>query len=227
MDRRRVPFRLYLITDRNLAARRGGVVAVAEAALRAACATAQPGAVALQLREKDMEARPLYELARALRELCSRYGAALLVNDRVDVAIAAGADGVHLPANSFAVADARRLVGATRLIGVSTHEAGEVGAAAAAGADFAVYGPVYEPLSKASYGAARGAEELGAACRAGAGLPVFALGGITAERIAELGGTPALSEGGRPAGVAVIGAVFGADDPAAATRALLDALASW
>jgi thiamine-phosphate pyrophosphorylase len=227
VDRRRVPFRLYLITDRNLAARRGGVVAVAEAALRAASATAaQPGAVALQLREKDMEARELYELARALRELCSRYGAALLVNDRVDVAIAAGADGVHLPANSFAVADARRLVGATRLIGVSTHEGGEVGAAAAAGADFAVYGPVYEPLSKASYGAARGAESLGAACCA-AGLPVFALGGITAERIAELGGTPALTEGGRPAGVAVIGAVFGADDPAAATRALLDALASW
>jgi len=226
VDRRRVPFRLYLITDRNLAARRGGVVAVAEAALSAASATAQAGAVALQLREKDMEARALYELARALRELCSRYGAALLVNDRVDVAIAAGADGVHLPANSFALADARRLVGATRLIGVSTHEAGEVRAAATAGADFAVYGPVYEPLSKASYGAARGAESLGAACRA-AGLPVFALGGITAERIAELGGTPALSEGGRPAGVAVIGAVFGADDPAAATRALLDALASW
>ena len=227
MDRRRVPFRLYLITDRNLAARRGGIVEVAEAALSAASATAQPGAVALQLREKDMEARELYELARALRELCSRYGAALLVNDRVDVAIAAGADGVHLPANSFAVADARRLVGSTRLIGVSTHEAGEVGATATAGADFAVYGPVYEPLSKASYGAARGAEELGAACRAGAGLPVFALGGITAERIAELGGTPALSEGGRPAGVAVIGAVFGADDPGAATRTLLDALASW
>ncbi len=227
MDRRRVPFRLYLITDRNLAARRGGVVAVAEAALSAASATAQAGAVALQLREKDMEAREQYELASALQELCSRYGAALLVNDRVDVAIAAGADGVHLPANSFAVADARRLVGATRLIGVSTHEAGEVGAAATAGADFAVYGPVYEPLSKASYGAARGAESLGAACRAGAGLPVFALGGITAERIAELGGTPALAEGGRPAGVAVIGAVFGADDPAAATRALLDALASW
>ncbi len=227
MDRRRVPFRLYLITDRNLAARRGGVVAVAEAALSAASATAGPGAVALQLREKDMEARAQYELACALRELCSRYGAALLVNDRVDVAIAAGADGVHLPANSFAVADARRLVGSTRLIGVSTHEGGDVGAAAEAGADFAVYGPVYEPLSKASYGAARGAEELGAACRAGAGLPVFALGGITAERIAELGGTPALREGGRPAGVAVIGAVFGADDPAAATRTLLDALASW
>jgi thiamine-phosphate pyrophosphorylase len=227
VDRRRVPFRLYLITDRNLAALRGGVVAVAGAALSAASATDQRGAVALQLREKDMEARGLYELARALRELCSRYGAALIVNDRVDVAIAAGADGVHLPANSFAVADARRLVGATRLIGVSTHEAGEVGAAAAAGADFAVYGPVYEPLSKASYGAARGAEFLGAACRAGAGLLVFALGGITAERIAELGGTPALIEGGRPAGVAVIGAVFGADDPAAATRALLDALASW
>src|SRR5713226_935751 len=119
-----------------------------EAALSAAATIAGPGAVAIQLREKDLEARELYELARALRERCSRYGAPLIVNDRLDVAIAAQADGAHLPANSFAVADARRLVGSAAPIGVSTHQVSEAAAAKAAAADFAVFGPVYAPLSK-------------------------------------------------------------------------------
>ena len=88
-------------------------------------------------------------------------------------------------------------------------------------------GPVFDPLSKTGYGSARGAEELGAACRASEGMPVLALGGITAERVAELGGAAALDERSRPAGVAVIGAVMGADNPGAATQALLAALARW
>ncbi|HXD89857.1 MAG TPA: thiamine phosphate synthase [Candidatus Binataceae bacterium] len=221
----RPDFRLYLITDRKLAARHGGLPAVVEAALRAASTTARPGAVAVQLREKDLDARELYELACALRERCSRWRAPLLVNDRLDVAIAAGADGVHLPANSFAVADARRLMGPAALIGVSTHQVNEVAAAQAAGANFAVFGPVYDPLSKPVYGAAGGADQLGAACRAVAGLPLYALGGITAERIGELGRSLLAID--RPAGVAVIGAVFGADDPGRATVELLQTLATW
>lgn len=227
-SRSRVGFKLYLISDRKLAAAHGGLLAVAEAALSAASATAAGAhAIALQLREKDLDARELYELACALRERCSRYGAALIVNDRIDVALAAKADGVHLPANSFAVADARALIGASRLVGVSTHEVGEVAAAAAAGADFAVFGPVYDPLSKAPYGPARGAEYLGAACRAGNGMPLYALGGITAGRVRDLGGAAALKDRARPAGVAVIGAIMGADDAAAATSALIRALADW
>jgi len=222
---KRPDFRLYLITDRKLAARHGGLPAVVEAALSAASTTAGPGAVAVQLREKDLDARELYELARALRERCSRWGAALLVNDRLDIAIAAGADGAHLPANSFAVADARRLMGPAALMGVSTHLVGEVVEAKAEGADFAVFGPVYEPLSKPAYGAAGGAPKLGAACRAASGLPLYALGGITAERIREL--RQSLGGRDRPTGVAVIGAVFGADDPARATRELLKALKAW
>jgi thiamine-phosphate pyrophosphorylase len=124
---------------------------------------------------------------------------------------------VHLPADSVGIAAARKLVGPSRLIGVSTHSAAEAAAAAPAGADFAVFGPVWAPLSKPGYGPARGAESFGAACRAAAGMPLYALGGVTAERVAALGG-------GGPAGVAVIGAVFGADDPAAAALALARAV---
>ena len=88
----------------------------------AALAAAPPDTVALQLREKDLEARELVELARELRKICDRYRARMLVNDRLDVAIASRADGVHLPANAFDVADARALMGRDRLVGVSTHE---------------------------------------------------------------------------------------------------------
>lgn len=221
-----VDFQLYLITDRKLAAPRT-LPEACEAVLGAlACARDRIG-VALQLREKDLDGRALYELALALRVICARHGARLMVNDRIDVALAAGADGVHLPADSLAVADARRLVGGSRLIGVSTHSAVEAAAASAAGADFAVFGPVWAPLSKAGYGPAGGVEQLEAACRAAARMPVFALGGVTAERITELGapgGAAAAMGGGRPAGVAVIGAVFGADDPPAAALALAGAL---
>jgi thiamine-phosphate pyrophosphorylase len=202
------------------------LVTTVEAALRAAATVAPPGAVAVQLREKDLEGRELYELAGAVRELCSGFGAPLLVNDRIDVALAVKADGAHLPANSFALADARRLLGPSRLIGVSTHSVLEVASAAAAGADFAVFGPVYAPLSKPPTGAGGGVESLAAASRAGGRMPVYALGGITAERIQEWAGTAALEGGGHPCGAGVIGAVLGADDPGAATRELLLALAA-
>ena len=104
----KVPFKLYLITDRRLAEKRGGLSVVVEAALSAASTTTDGArAVAVQLREKDLSARDLYELARALREISTRYGSSLLVNDRVDVVIAAQADGVHLSGTSIDVADAR------------------------------------------------------------------------------------------------------------------------
>ena len=231
----RVGFKLYLITDRKLAARHGGLLPICAAALCAAREVASPGAIAIQLREKDLPARELYALACAMRKLCARFGAPLIVNDRVDIAISSGADGVHLPADSFAIADARRLLGRSRLIGVSTHQIGEVGAAHGAGADFAVFGPVYAPLSKAGgYAPPRGIAALRAACHAAgpnaagpsaaAAMPVFALGGITAARARALAaGAPA---GGEVAGVGVIGAVFGADDPARAVKSILAAFSA-
>jgi thiamine-phosphate pyrophosphorylase len=216
LSKGRVGFRLYLITDRHVL-ESGDLVAVCEAALSAAPA----GSVALQLREKDLPARELYELALRLREVCARVGAPLFVNERVDVAIAAKADGVHLPFNSIGVSMARKLVGPEKLIGVSSHSPPDVSGAAREGADFAVFGPIFDPISKPSAGPAWGASGLEAACRAGA-IPVFALGGITPERARELFASPDVAA--RPAGVASIGAIFGADSPAGATAAMLVAI---
>jgi len=220
-------FQLYLISDRRLIAPRH-LAQVCDEVLGALARDPSAIRIALQLREKDLGGRELYQLAAALRPICTRHGAYLIVNDRIDVALAAEADGVHLPANSIAIAEARRLVGPSRLVGVSTHSAAEAADAAAAGADFAVFGPVWPPLSKSGYGPARGAEGLGAACEAAAGMALYALGGVTAERAAALlcapGGAAAAKGGGRPAGVAVIGAVFGADDPVAAALELARAV---
>jgi thiamine-phosphate pyrophosphorylase len=143
----------------------------------------------------------------------------MLVNERIDVALAAGADGVHLPSNGIEPADARRLLGPDKLIGVSTHQPSEIARAASQGADFAVFGPVFAPISKGAYAAPCGRDGLAAVCR-DAPIPVFALGGITAARVSELAGAGAH-------GVALIGTVMGADDPAAAVHELLEALRPW
>ena len=216
--RRKVHFQLYLITDRRLTAASGGLIAMVEAALAGGAEIAPPGAVAVQLREKDLEARELYELAMALRPICARFGAPLIVNGRVDVAIAADADGAHLASASFDIADARALLGPARLIGVSTHRLEEAAAAAENGADFAVFGPVYDPLSKGAYGPAKGLSALAEAVKAAKGMPLYALGGIDKSRAAEIA---ALAPDSRPFGIAVIGAVFGTTTPGAATRDLL------
>jgi thiamine-phosphate pyrophosphorylase len=216
LPRSPVSFRLYLITDRSVV-KSGDLISACEAAL----SVAPPGIVALQLREKDLPARELYELALRLRKICTRARAPLIVNDRVDVAIAADADGVHLPFDSIGVSMARKLLGPKRLIGVSSHSPPDVSGAAREGADFAVFGPVYDPLSKPAAGPAWGVSGLEAACGAGA-IPVFALGGMTVERTREMFASPDKAE--RPAGVASIGAIFAADSPAVATSAMLAAL---
>lgn len=211
--RARAPFELYLITDRKLARR--GLSAACEEALAVAHTSGR--GVAIQLREKDLTGRELFELARELRRVCTSYDARLIINDRIDVALACDADGVHLPADSFSVADARKLLGPAKLIGCSTHSIDEVIAAGQAGADFVVFGPVFDPISKGAHGPAAGILMLRAACEA-ASIPVYALGGITADRVRELRDSGV-------SGVAVIGAVFGAESIADATRALMQAIA--
>ena len=165
---------------------------------------------AVQLREKDLEGRELYTLAEQLRALTLRYQAHLLVNDRLDVALAVEADGVHLGQNSFLVADARRLLGAEKLIGVSTHSQHEI--IAAQKADFIVFGPVYYTPSKAAYGEPQGLDRLRAAV-AHSAVPVFAIGGIKTERVAEV-----LETGAH--GIAMISAISAATDPAQAAHEL-------
>jgi thiamine-phosphate pyrophosphorylase len=170
----------------------------------------------VQLREKDLPPRELYLLALEMRQLTQTYGARLLINDRVDIALAVGADGVHLTTTSLAADIARQLLGPDRLIGVSTHSCAEAQAAAEGGADFLVFGPVFFTPSKAPYGQPVGLDAL-RAVRAVVNSPILAIGGIKAANLEQVIGAGA-------DGIAVISAIISADDPASATRSLLAAL---
>jgi thiamine-phosphate pyrophosphorylase len=145
---------------------------------------AAPPLVAVQIREKDLDDRALFALVRTARALLPPPRL-LLVNGRADVALAAGADGVHLPAAGLPLAPLRRLAaarGEALLLGRSTHSPAEVAAAREEGADYATFGPVWATPSKAAHGPPPGLEGLREA--AAAGLPLLALGGVTAERLA-------------------------------------------
>jgi thiamine-phosphate pyrophosphorylase len=173
------------------------------------------GLPAVQVREKDLGAGELHALARALRERTRSTGARLLVNDRVDVALAVRADGVHLPVAGLPPAVARTLLRPGTLLGCSTHSAEEARRAAEAGADYVVFGPIYDTPSKRVYGPPRGLETL-ATLAGQVGCPVIAIGGVTADRL------PELREAGA-AGVAVIRALLAAPDPSRATGKILAA----
>ncbi|HEX6899426.1 MAG TPA: thiamine phosphate synthase [Thermoanaerobaculia bacterium] len=140
----------------------------------------QAGVGAVQIREKDLDDRSLFGLARLARAALSP-ATRLLVNGRLDVALAAGADGVHLPADGVPAAALRARFGGGVLIGRSTHRVEEVERARDEGADYVTFGPVYETPGK---GAPVGVAELARA--AAAGLPVYALGGVTLERLGEV-----------------------------------------
>jgi len=201
-----VDFNLYLITDRKQPLQGRSLIETVAAAL-------EGGVRAVQLREKDLSAAELYPLARELRELTARHDARLLINDRLDVALAVKADGVHLGGHSLPVVAARKILGPDKLIGVSTHRFEEVTGAQRDGADFVTFGPVYFTPSKAVYGEPVGLGPLREVCSA-APLPVFALGGVT------LGCLPELRSSGCRR-VALISAILASADPAAAAAAIL------
>ncbi len=140
------------------------------------------GVEMIQLREKDLEARRLLELARRVMALPNPKRTQILVNTRVDVALACGAAGVHLPGDSPPPALLRRFVPRAFLIGVSCHSVDEVRRAEAEGADYVFFSPVFRPLSKAPYGPPQGLTVLAEACRA-VSIPVLALGGIQAGNV--------------------------------------------
>ena len=135
----------------------------------------------IQLREKSLSARALYELAARCVEITRGSDTRLLINDRVDIARASGADGCHLTTRSLATSVVRATFGPDFLIGVSTHSLEEARGARAGGADFAVFGPVFESPSKRDYGPPVGIEPLREAVGALSPFPLIALGGITYE----------------------------------------------
>jgi thiamine-phosphate pyrophosphorylase len=202
--------RLYVVTDRQQTAGRPLEAVVA--------AAARGGAGMIQLREKDLTARELYDLGARLQSLLMPYGIPLLINDRLDVAQALDAAGVHLAGHSLSPAQARRQLGPDKLLGVSTHSLEEARQAMREGVDFIVFGPVYDTPSKRQYGSPQGLQRL-AEVVAQVTCPVIAIGGIDTDNLPQV-----LQTGAH--GVAMIRAVLAAPDPCLATRQLRQQLPS-
>ena len=168
------------------------------------------GADTIQFRSKSGSTRELIEIAIQMKTLCRKAGVPLIINDRVDIALAAGADGVHLGQDDFPIPLARKLLGPDAIIGGSAGDMEEAQKCLADGADYIGSGPVYGTVSKSDAGPATGVENI----RIIAGqipLPVIAIGGVTADNVKELIDAGAY-------GVAVISAVCLNDDPEAAAR---------
>ena len=200
---------LCLVTDRTQTRGRDLVVVVGE------CLAA--GLPAVQVREKDLGAADLAVLCRRLLEPARAVGAMLVVNDRVDVALAVGAGAVQRTHASLPVDDIRAIAGRRLRIGASVHSLQDAVDAELEGADWVTYGPVYETPSKRPYGPPHGLVRLAEVAR-GLRIPVIAIGGITPERVKEV-----REAGAR--GVATISSILAADSPADATRRFLDVLA--
>jgi thiamine-phosphate pyrophosphorylase len=199
---------LTLVTDRTRTRGRELTAVVAE------CVAA--GLPAVQAREKDLGAADLAVLCRRLRELTRAHGARLIVNDRVDVALAVGADAVQRTQGSLPVDDIRRVAGSRLAIGASVHSLEDAIDAELRGADWVVFGPIYDTPSKRRWGPPQGLERLAKAASA-VRVPIVAIGGITPERVKDVRAAGAT-------GVAAIAAILDTDSPADATRRFLDAL---
>ena len=202
--------RLTLVTDRTQTRGRELVSVVGD------CLAA--GLPAVQVREKDLGAAELAVLCRRIRGLTQDTRALLIVNDRVDVALAVGAEGVQRTATSLTVEDIRALADKRLRIGASIHSLPDALQAELEGADWLVFGPVYDTPSKRMYGPPQGLDKL-ARVAAAVRIPVVAIGGLTPERVREV-----RRAGAR--GVAVVSSILAADSPADATRRFLEALAA-
>lgn len=203
-----VDFRLLLVTDRRQTNGRP-LVPLLQRVLTAA-------APAIQLRERDLSARELVALAREVQALTASHRSQLLINDRIDVALALEGVGVHLRSNSLPVPVARQMLGAQRLLGISVHAVEEAVQAESQGVDYIVLGPIYETPSKQMFGPPLGIHTIEKACKL-VRVPIIGIGGVTAARAREMRRAGAF-------GAAVITAILSATDVESAASELLDAV---
>lgn len=196
---------LYAVTDRNWLKEGECLSDPVEELLKA-------GVTCVQLREKEADDESFMKEALALKELCSRYQVPLIINDRPDIALKSGADGVHVGLSDMGIEKARELLGDGFIIGGSAHNVQEALEAQRAGADYIGCGAVFGSKTKKDV-TTLPAEELKAICRA-VEIPVVAIGGINLDNIQRLSGTGV-------DGAAVISALFGAEDKTAAAKRFL------
>ena len=199
-----IDYSLYLVTDRALSLGRS-TVEVVRAAIRG-------GVSCVQLREKGCSTREFMDEARLLKALLAGTGVPLFINDRLDVALAVGADGVHLGQNDLAIADARRLVGNRMIIGISAESVADAVRAEAEGADYIGASPVFTTPTKTDTAPPLGLDGLRAIRRA-VRLPLVAIGGIDADNAAQV-----LRAGAD--GLAVVSAIVSAPCPRTAAAVL-------
>jgi thiamine-phosphate diphosphorylase len=174
------------------------------------------GARLLQLRVKDQPTRDFLVIAHEVRAICRRSGCLLIINDRVDIALAVDADGVHVGQEDLPFAAARKVLGPHKIIGVSTHDPEQAVTAERGGADYIGFGPLFGTTTKATGYTARGLEQL-RGIRRRVALPIVAIGGITNDR------APSALAAGANA-VAMISDLVLAEDVAAKTRATVEQL---
>ncbi|MDN3515018.1 MAG: thiamine phosphate synthase [Candidatus Brocadia sp.] len=194
---------LMLITDRSLC--KQPFLNTIKLALKG-------GVKTVQLREKGLTTSELYSLACELRKITFDFNANLIINDRVDIALSVGADGVHLGWQSLPFDITRRLLGSEKLIGISTHNRQEALQAQGHGADYITFGPVFNTPSKAGLLKPTGAEEI-QNLKSEVTIPVIALGGIHKNNVETI-----LNKGAD--GIAVISSIMHADNPEDATKCL-------
>ncbi len=192
---------LYIVTDRTWLAGRT-LASRVEAAL-------QGGATCVQMREKELDAEAFLREARAMREVTARHGVPFIVNDDVEIALACGADGVHVGQSDLKACEARKRIGPGKILGVSVHTVEQAVQAAENGADYLGVGAVFSTSTKQDADRVS-ADMLQNICRA-VSVPVVAIGGISAQNIAQLSGSGI-------AGVAVISAIFASPDAGEAAR---------
>jgi len=208
MTRPRFDLTAYLVTDRALCGARSVEDVVRRAILG--------GVTLVQLRDPHAKTGELVEQARALLRLLRPVGIPLIINDRVDVALAVDADGVHVGQADMAVSDARRLLGPKRILGWSVTHREQLSRALPTELDYLGVGPIFATQTKPDAAAPIGAAGL-AEIAASTSLPIVAIGGLNAQNAAQ-----ALEAGA--AGVAVVSAICAADDPERATRELVSQL---